>query len=430
MRILLLAIAGFLTACSPVSKRQLSRTIQETEKSFQDHMGFVLYDPAKRKTVFAYNSDKYFIPASNTKIVTFYTSLVLLKDSIPGIIYGRLGDSLIIRGTGDPSLLYDQVNGSNRVFNFLKEQSGQLYFVSDNFQTTALGPGWAWDDYNYAYSAERSALPVYGNTFRVQSTPDQALSVSPRYFRNQLSIGDSLNRSSIVRELNSNRTAYYPGQKALGSRTWRVPFRTDSGSVGNLLADTLGRSVYTINAFPAGVQKQVLCSVPADSLYKVMMQDSDNLIAEQLLLICAGLLSDTLQPEIAIRYMQANQLRDLPDPLVWVDGSGLSRYNLFTPRSIVRLWEKIDGMVERDRLFALLATGGKSGTLQNFYTNNKPYIYGKTGTLSNVHTLSGFLLTKKGETLIFSLMSNNFTVPVRELRAHMETVLKQIHENY
>jgi serine-type D-Ala-D-Ala carboxypeptidase/endopeptidase (penicillin-binding protein 4) len=59
-----------------------------------------------------------------------------------------------------------------------------------------------------------------------------------------------------------------------------------------------------------------------------------------------------------------------------------------------------------------------------------PYIYGKTGSLSNNHCLSGYLITKKGKTLIFSLMSNNFVVSGNELRKQMEVILKMVYEKY
>src|SRR5690606_40565208 len=74
------------------------------------------------------------------------------------------------------------------------------------------------------------------------------------------------------------------------------------------------------------------CALPI-CLYKVMMQESDNFIAEQLLLLCAQVLSDSLKTEIAIDFVKKHYLDDLVDEPVWVDGSGLSRYNLFTPRS-------------------------------------------------------------------------------------------------
>jgi serine-type D-Ala-D-Ala carboxypeptidase/endopeptidase (penicillin-binding protein 4) len=171
-------------------------------------------------------------------------------------------------------------------------------------------------------------------------------------------------------------------------------------------------------------------SVPADSLYKVMMQESDNLIAEHLLMMSAANLSDSLQPEIAIKWMQDSVFRDLPDVLKWVDGSGLSRYNLMTPRAIVEVWKKIYVRVPRERLFNLLATGGKPGTLKNWYKADRPYLFGKTGTLSNNHALSGFLVTKSGKILIFSFMNANFTASLNAVRENMQRVLDKFYESY
>src|SRR5690606_88342 len=169
----------------------------------------------------------------------------------------------------------------------------------------------------------------------------------------------------------------------------------------DLLSDTLKRSVNPVHR-KITTGSKVLYSIPSDSLYKEMMQHSDNLIAEQLLMMCANVLSDSLQPEIAIKWISKNHFTQLTDQPVWVDGSGLSRYNLITPRSIVEIWQKIHAQVPHDRLYSILATGGKPGTLQKWYIANKPYVFGKTGTLSNNHALSGFLITKSGKTLIFS----------------------------
>jgi len=174
----------------------------------------------------------------------------------------------------------------------------------------------------------------------------------------------------------------------------------------------------------------VLKSIPVDSLYRVMMQDSDNFIAEQLLLQCAAAVSDTLKPEIALRYAKKKLLADLPDSLQWVDGSGLSRFNLFTPRSIVGLWKKVYQIVPQERLFKLLAVGGKTGTLKNWHKAEEPYIFGKTGSLSNVRALSGFLISKKNKILIFCFMNNNFTVSGTEVRTRVEKILKQVHDKF
>jgi D-alanyl-D-alanine carboxypeptidase/D-alanyl-D-alanine-endopeptidase (penicillin-binding protein 4) len=201
----------------------------------------------------------------------------------------------------------------------------------------------------------------------------------------------------------------------------------DSLLLMELLQDTLKRSVHQIHRLkPADAR--VIFSVPSDSLYKVMMQESDNFIAEQLLILCAGELTDTLSTAVAIKKISERYLSDLSDRPAWVDGSGLSRYNLFTPRSIVQVWEKIYYLKPQDELFPLLAIGGKTGTLKNWFKADAPYVFGKTGSLSNNHCLSGFLVTKKGRILIFSFMNSNFIHPVKEVRQMMEDILKTIYE--
>lgn len=415
-------------ACSPVSKVSLTKKIRTIEADLQDHTGFMLYDPEKGKTIYEYNASKYFTPASNTKIFTFYASLIILGDSVPALRYVETPDSLIFWGTGDPSFLYNEVYTNDRVHDFLKKAEKPLYFSSANFHTSSFGPGWAWDDYNDYYAAEKSPFPVYGNLFTVVLQNDSPY-VFPGYFSKFYSRGAPKERNQFIRAIHSNDFTFHPGIRKSNKTEWNIPIRIDRDMIVELLSDTLDRKVSSVNKILKG-QTQTLYSIPTDSLYKVMMQESDNFIAEQLLLLCSNALSDSLQPEIAIRYVKENYLKDLPDEPIWVDGSGLSRYNLFTPRSIVRLWQKIYEKVPRERLLPLLATGGKNGTVRNWYKAEKPYIFGKTGSLSNNHSLSGFLVTKSGKTLIFSFMNSNFVVPSNVVRSNMQEILSTIYERY
>ena len=128
-------------------------------------------------------------------------------------------------------------------------------------------------------------------------------------------------------------------------------------------------------------------------------------------------------------YVLRYHLSDLPDEPKWADGSGLSRYNLLTPRSLVALLDKIQEELPRERLLSIFPAGGVSGTLRTDYRNgDKPYVYAKTGTLRNNHCLSGYLLTRKGRFLIFSFMNNNFTTSTSAIRKEMEKVLRQVYE--
>lgn len=413
-----------LVACSPRVK--IKKILTAGEVKFQDHAGLVIYDPATKKTLVDYQGDKYFTPASNTKIFTFFSSLQLLGDSIPALRYEVRNDSLIFWGTGDPSFLYPAVTANENTFNFLKGFEGSLFFSASNFYAPQFGPGWAWDDYVYDYSPERSAFPLYGNLITISDTLSK-LTVTPARFENQVSILPALQKTEIERSVGDNKIVLRKSDGQILKR--RIPFHVSPQLIAELLSDTLSRGVTLVDK-PRMRNSSTLYSLPADSLYKVMMQESDNFIAEQLLLMCADVISDTLDSNIAINYVKKNFLQDLPDKPLWVDGSGLSRYNLFTPRSIVALWDKILKIAPRERLFQLLAVGGKAGTIQNLYKGETPYVYGKTGTLSNNHCLSGFLITKKNRLLIFSIMNSNYTVPGREIRSQMELILQQAHERF
>jgi D-alanyl-D-alanine carboxypeptidase/D-alanyl-D-alanine-endopeptidase (penicillin-binding protein 4) len=398
-----------------------------TDEKFQDHTGFSLFDLEKQKSVYEYKSSQYFTPASNTKILTFFSCLALLGDSVPALKYSEAKDSLIFWGTGDPSFLYKEVFDNGKVYAFLKSRQLPLYFSDRNFQTTNFGAGWAWDDYNDYYSAERSPFPVYGNIVTIKSFQKKP-NVQPPYFKNYVKIGPTEKKTKVVRRLESNEFTFSPGPFQREFKV-DVPFKVSPDLTANLLSDTLKKIVRVIQK-PFRKSAKTLFSIPLDSLYKVMMQESDNFIAEQLLLICSQTVSDTLQPEVAIRYVKKNLLHDLSDEPRWVDGSGLSRYNLFTPRSIVQVWQKIYQRMPRERLFPLLATGGKSGTIKNWYSADAPFIFGKTGSLSNNHSLSGYLVTKKGKTLIFAFMNNNFTASTNDVRRNMENILRTIYERY
>tara|TARA_R110000737_G_C14519089_1_gene475054 strand:- start:816 stop:1130 length:315 start_codon:yes stop_codon:yes gene_type:complete len=104
---------------------------------------------------------------------------------------------------------------------------------------------------------------------------------------------------------------------------------------------------------------------------------------------------------------------------------------MFTPRSLVALLEETSTLVEQKELFRTLAIGGQAGTIRRWYAGEtEPYVFAKTGTLSGVHSLSGFIKTNSGKVLIFSFMHNNypgFTNPIRE---QMQEVLEFVRDKY
>lgn len=428
------------TACKAsrpgMSSRLIYKRIKSSPVFSQYFSGFALYDPQAGKMIVDHSASKYFMPASNTKIVTFYTSLRMLGDSIPAFKYISKNDSLIFWGTGDPSFLHPDLKNA-KGYEFLAQRTEQLFYVPASYSGYHFGPGWAWSDYNGYYSAEKSTFPIYGNIARFHVNAQQTVDVYPSFFQSALlttNLIKPVDDDYIQRNLLNNTFTYYPDIKAVDF-TLDIPFQQSTDLLLQLLNDTLHKDVQLLEKLPADdnlLDIKILYSIPADSVYKKMMQESDNFLAEQLLLVCSSTLSDTLSSERTIHYATENFLNELPDQPVWKDGSGLSRYNLFTPRSIVNVLLNIYKIVPEERLFAIFPSGGVSGTIKSWYRSDtgKPYVFAKTGTLSNVHCLSGYLVTRKGKTLLFSFMHNNFTIPTNEIRQEMSTILKELHEKY
>ncbi|GAA4317618.1 hypothetical protein GCM10023115_43170 [Pontixanthobacter gangjinensis] len=421
------------TSCSSIKRtnRKIEKQFNESAIFQKGFAGLAVYDPEEDKMLYEHNSGKYFTPASNTKLFTLYTGLVILEDSLKALEYSIKGDSLIFKGTGDPSLLNPDLPES-KIYNFLKQSPYQLFYAPPKYQEKSLGPGWAWDDYDSYYSAEKIDLPIYGNLIQLTFSGNNAPKVSPEILQDSVQQVAAFfpENKYAQRELSSNKItyqAYDRGEKW----TQQVPFKFSEELIASLLTDTLKKPVAIYKDEMKDLEfDKTLYSIPSDSIYKRMMQVSDNFIAEQILLMAAGKISDTLKTNIAIKHMKEKHLQDLPDEPMWIDGSGLSRYNLFTPRTMVKLIEKIEAKKPKEELFQILAAGGESGTLKNYYHAETPYIYAKTGTLRNNHSLSGFLLTQSGKTLIFSFMNSNYTVPTYDLKKAMVRILGQIRDNY
>lgn len=444
LQLLKLVFIGLLCLCLNTAFAQKRKHIRAVEKQIEESelfskifTGFALYDMAQDTFLVQHEADKYYTPASNTKLFTLYASLLFLGDSIPTFHYQETDTSLIFWGTGDPSFLNSDLPSDSSVLNFLQNVDKKLQFSSHNFKEKRFGEGWAWDDYNYYFQAERSPFPIYGNIIRFKHELDQPfVEVFPDYFGDKIILDPKLpNRRPIFdRDWNSN--IFRCNSRALGHIRYEriIPFHYSDQLLAQLLSDTLDREVELFeDAFLINNIQTIYSGVPADSTYQQLMQESDNFIAEQLLLACSDHLLGVHDIERTIDYMKKQWLNDLPDEAIWVDGSGLSRYNLFTPRSIAKLLVKLYDMIPQERLFSILPAGGESGTIEEWYPNEEgqsPYVFAKTGTLSNKHCLSGYVKCNSGKILVFSFMNNNYITGSKPVKREMQQVLEYIRDNF
>lgn len=429
--VLLALISTEGLGAKPIRPGKILKMIRRSAVLNEHFTGFSLYDLDKRKMIAGQNSDKYFTPASNTKLFTFYAGLKLLKDSIAGLHYIERGDSLIFWGTADPSFINPDFK-PQPVLNKLNSSEKKIYWARGLFSGSFYGVGWTYDDYNEYYQPEMSELPLYGNIIRF-SQNNNSLKSYPAFVAGgpfRLITDPALNTGKyrIRREI-LNNVFHHPGIAIPPAYQQVVPFKVSHELISGLLKQN-------ITGFSGSVELKkpdlyrTWYSIPADTLFKHMLLPSDNFIAEQILLNIAAVMGLEMNTSVVIDTIKKTLLTEIPDEAVWVDGSGLSRQNLFTPRSMVWLCEKIyDEVGDQDRLFNLLPQGGKTGTLKNLYKAENPFVFAKTGSLSNNHNLSGYLITKKGRKLIFSFMNNNFVGPSAGIRSEMERIITKIYQD-
>ena len=160
-----------------------------------------------------------------------------------------------------------------------------------------------------------------------------------------------------------------------------------------------------------------------------MMHRSDNFFAEQVLLMAAYNKLGLMDDDSMIANLLRTDLADLPNRPRWVDGSGLSRYNIFTPLSFVAILNKMKNEFPFERIKTIFPTAGE-GTLSSYAKTDSGFIYAKTGTLSGVVALSGFLYTRKNRLLIFSILVNNYRVSAPDVRRKIQQFLSFLRNNY
>ncbi|MEO6584442.1 MAG: D-alanyl-D-alanine carboxypeptidase [Ferruginibacter sp.] len=415
----------FLLLCSCSVQKRLAKDANNLiNDSLLTHafIGIAVYDVAANKYLFYHDADKYFIPASNTKLFTLYAGLQYLGDSLPGLRYYQVSDtSVMIVPTADPTFLHPAFK-NQPAFAFLQKfTSIGIHFPAF---TSYLGKGWAWDDYEQSYMAQRSSMPLYGNVINISLIGSNP-TVSPKRFFDDLTIQENITLGFDIKKAWDNNNI----QLISGSnQSAEIPFRPDEATILTLLSDTLKNKIQAI-ALPPGVVFTSLPSQRVDSFYRMMMHNSDNFFAEQTLLMVSLKLTGQLNVEKTIRTVLQSNLENLPQKPKWVDGSGLSRYNLFTPGNFIEILKKLQDTFGIARLKNILATGGQ-GTLENYFQADSTNIYAKTGTLSNNLALSGYLFTSHNRRLIFSIMANHYPGNATPVRRSIEKFIKSIIKNY
>ncbi|NDF97557.1 MAG: D-alanyl-D-alanine carboxypeptidase/D-alanyl-D-alanine-endopeptidase [Chitinophagia bacterium] len=427
-----------LASCSTQRQiQQLAHRQLATAEAFDKaHWGVSILALDANRYWYNQNGQKYFVPASNVKIPTCYVAMKHLGDRLPAAMVKETTDTLFVQPSGDPSFLHPDfpVQPLLQKMRETNKHVALVYSTRDRFQ--AYGSGWSWDDYQEPYLAERSALPLYGNLVyfeardqRLYALPSVAL--RPPFCKEpMMQLLGSGGKFTMSRSQDKNIFSINRGNKTFGKTS--IPFKTDNGVTNFIfLQDTLQQLGLTasVRLQHEPVAGQLLFSQPTDSLLRPLMHRSDNFFAEQSLLMVSQRLLGYMSDRALIDTMLAADLAGLPQPPRWVDGSGLSRYNLFSPQDMVTILYRMQREFGWGRIQNIFPSGNQ-GTLSGYYVSDSASIYAKTGTLSGVVALSGFLQTKKGKWLAFSVMVNNHQTTAAAIRRQIEKFLVDLRARY
>jgi len=435
---ILTSIFCILSSCS--LQKQISKSVSPfvlNDSSLKTaHVGISIYEPAANKYWFNYQGEHYFTPASNTKIPTCYAAMKYLGDSLEGALKMETDTAIFILPTGDPTLLHPDFK-NQPVISFLKNATKKIYITDLLWKDHPLGSGWSWDDYNDSYMAERSPMPVYGNIIKwtqENNGIDPSVVYSTPEVNWQVDFDTAQSSNFFVqRSVAENHYTITEGKEKLKEQ--EVPFVTNGISAAlELLPDTIHKTISLATGYQRlfldrSVRETTIHSQPTDSVLKPMMHRSDNFFAEQVLLMVAHKFNISMSDERVIDTLLKTIFKDLPQKPGWVDGSGLSRYNLFSPKDLVFILNKMKNDFGMERIKNLFPSGNE-GTLANYYVSESGFIFAKTGTLSGVIALSGFLYTKKNKLLIFSVLVNNHNSSGTRVRRAVEKFIHTIRERY
>jgi D-alanyl-D-alanine carboxypeptidase/D-alanyl-D-alanine-endopeptidase (penicillin-binding protein 4) len=419
------------------------------------------------KTLFEHNPQNLFSPASNCKLYTVALALDRLgadyriKTSLyakaPPSKSGTLNGDLIVYGRGDPTI-NARLHGGD-IYRSLeplvsaltnagvKRVTGDLIGDESYFRGPPFGSGWMWDDLEYYYGAEISALTINDNTLQARIAPGDRVGAPCKVVlfpattwitlsnRTETVGKEARRRIRFYRPLDQNVT-YVTGQMPVDDPGYSddLTMHNPAGLFVTFLKQSLGRAGIKVDgklrslnwldrqANPIDCSKLVelgsMKSLPMSDIAREVMKPSQNLYTDLLLAYIgeksrsAGSRPDETSEDLGIRELN-KFLADTgvkKGDVLLEEGSGLSRDNLTTPNATVALLQFMNHHKCASVYFDALPIAGADGTLRNRMkgTPAAGNVHAKTGTLRWAVSLSGYVTSAAGEHLAFSVMLNRF----------------------
>lgn len=409
-------------------------------------IGLLVQDTVRGTVLYKQNADQEFMPASNFKLLvgsaslqrlgtgfTFVTTVASDKPADAGVIAGNL----YLRGGGDAHLTAKDLDDAAAALaaQGVKRVDGALVTDASRYDSQRYGYGWSWDDLPYYYAPVVTALELEEGLVHMTFAPGPnpgslaVLRVWPQSsaytIDNELmtSPAGSKDTSDIVRVWNKPDVIEIAGDYPFGAK--------ESGDVNPAVPDpeSYAGDVFSRALAAHGIvvtggvhdgkmpgTASVLWSHDSEAMPKLMADfwyPSDNLMGELFLKELGVVQGGEPGNDANGAVLEQTYLRSLgidPNTVTIADGSGLSSYDRITPRDLVTILQADWNGPNRQVVLDALPVAGVRGTLQRSYigTAAERAVFAKTGSISHVRTISGFVQTRTHGPLTFSLLINQW----------------------
>lgn len=405
--------------------------------------GFAILDPSTKKLITSHNAYETFMPASTTKLLTTETAMSFLGPKFRFITQleysgkidetGTLNGDLYLVGSGDPSIgVYDTGASSYRdiVNTFtakiqglgIQKITGDIYVQSAVFKENKLElpKNIVWLEHNNYY------LPV-GNTYRIDPRNERFVVPQKNVFdqtRRYFYISPYINQIVYTEDFKPNEiyTALPEAPTYLGGLL-KTNLAKSGVSVYGAVQSKL-KDAEPVEREPIAAYRSPILE---DIIYFVN-QTSNNKMADEIMKTVGFMLDGDRTIETG-RKTVVNHLKAKGydfDGLILTDGSGLNKGNFVTPVSQAKFLSALMDEPYFNSYFRSLPIAGQTGTLKKTYNYSVLYgnLHAKTGTLNGVKTLAGYIKTRSGKMLPFSLLINNYKGSVDQVKSRMEQILQ------
>lgn len=427
-----------------------------------------------------YNADKQIRPASTFKLITTAALFQYLGGdyTFTTRLYGtgqQDGDTwegdLLIRGSGDPSINGEFYEG-NPLFLFehwaevLKSMGitridGNLIGNESFFDDIPYPQGWDWDDLSYYYGVEVNALSFNNNVVDLEVLANGDIGQKPeiQWFPFNTPYVNFVNEQVITPPQTSYDESY---RRMLGRNTIILRSNLPQGYYETEPLSVTQPSLYFIDTFRRFLQMEGIRvngqlitdrqnrnwedennyhvlheheSYPLRRLIEWTNKESDNFYTEMLLKTLSAETYDTegsteLGLEIVKQFMHTADMDTAKTTLR--DGSGLASATLVRTSDLNRLLQKVQTFDWYEDFYKSLSVAGVDGTLESRFRGSqiRNRFNGKTGFVSGVRTLTGYLHTESGRRLIVTLATNNYSVKTSTVDNLHEQILEFLYSRY